>query len=82
MLTPMIAPFGTKRANFGHSDKKVSICNCLYVSTQEPASPDARGYARHGTLTAGSRVRAAVSIGRTTCEAPGTPGSSSSAKWS
>ncbi len=27
--TPMIAPFGTKRANFGHSDKKVGVCNCL-----------------------------------------------------
>jgi hypothetical protein len=32
-LTLMIAPFGTKRANFGHSDKKVGVCNCL--------SPDA-----------------------------------------
>ena len=24
----MIATFGTKRANFGHSDKKVGVCNC------------------------------------------------------
>jgi hypothetical protein len=23
----MIAPLGTKRANFGHSDKKVGVCN-------------------------------------------------------
>jgi hypothetical protein len=29
VLTLMIAPFGTKRANFGHSDKKVGVCNCL-----------------------------------------------------
>jgi hypothetical protein len=29
VLTPMIAPFGAKRANFGHSDKKVGVCNCL-----------------------------------------------------
>ena len=28
MLTLMIATFGTKRANFGHSDKKVGVCNC------------------------------------------------------
>jgi hypothetical protein len=28
-LTLIIAPFGTKRANFGHSDKKVGVCNCL-----------------------------------------------------
>lgn len=27
----MIAPFGTKRANFGHSDKKVGVGNCLYL---------------------------------------------------
>jgi hypothetical protein len=27
VLTPMIAPFGTQRANFGHSDKKVGVCN-------------------------------------------------------
>jgi hypothetical protein len=33
VLTLMIATFGTKRANFGHSDKKVGVCNCL--------SPDA-----------------------------------------
>jgi cytochrome c biogenesis protein ResB len=26
----MIATFGTKRANFGHSDKKVGFCNCLF----------------------------------------------------
>jgi hypothetical protein len=25
----MIAPFGTKRANFGPADKKVGVCNCL-----------------------------------------------------
>ena len=25
----MIASFRTKRANFGHSDKKVGVCNCL-----------------------------------------------------
>ncbi len=29
VLTPMIAPLGTKRANFGHSDKKVGVCYCL-----------------------------------------------------
>jgi hypothetical protein len=23
----MIAPLGTKRTNFGHSDKKVGVCN-------------------------------------------------------
>ena len=25
----MVGPFRTKRANFGHSDKKVGVCNCL-----------------------------------------------------
>ena len=35
-----------------------------------PASPAARGYAQHGSSTAGSKVRAADSIGRTTCEGP------------
>ena len=31
VLTLMIATFGTKRANFGHSDKKVGVCNCLLL---------------------------------------------------
>jgi hypothetical protein len=35
VLTLIIATFGTKRANFGHSDKKVGVCNCL------PALPSA-----------------------------------------
>jgi cytochrome c biogenesis protein ResB len=26
----MIAPFRTKRVHFGHSDKKVGVCNCLF----------------------------------------------------
>jgi hypothetical protein len=31
VLTLIIATFGTKRANFGHSDKKVGVCNCLLI---------------------------------------------------
>jgi hypothetical protein len=52
----MITSFGTKRANFGHSDKKVGVCNCLswmnYVTDTEiadttppasPSEPDVKG---------------------------------------
>ena len=56
MLTLIIATFGTKRAHFGHSDKKVGVCNCLswmnYVTDTEiadttppasPSEPDVKG---------------------------------------
>jgi hypothetical protein len=56
VLTLIIATFGTKRAHFGHSDKKVGVCNCLswmnYVTDTEiadttppasPSEPDVKG---------------------------------------
>ena len=47
----MIATFGTKRANFGHSDKKVGVCNCLTImlGATSTAPPELPGFALPGS---------------------------------
>ena len=51
----MIAPFRTKRANFGHSDKKVGVCNCLgecnrYASIVRPQYFNVTGQRASGSI--------------------------------
>ncbi len=54
----MIAPFGTKRANFGHSDKKVGVCYCLLIQLR--LRPSLPASAAKMASTSGSNITPAA----------------------